>query len=194
MLTLESATLVLVGKFNPYIISPDWLEKLGIWSATDTRLSLGAAGDDGIQFRGNRTDWQVSGTRLVIRSVEEDCGRIAKEVLNQLPHTPIEQSLSTFSFSVDGSPISGVFGAIIDASKNDSSESEPELIRWGFVTHDGPARADLMFVRGNEGTTVSVIRRRSTETVKAAIAAALQFKSDREKSELLIKRIIGKST
>ena len=189
MLTLQSTSLVLIGKFNPYIISPEWLRINDIWSAVDTRLSLGAAGGDGVQFRGGKIEWRITHNRFSLSSIEKPIGELAAKVMGELPHTPMESTLSTFSFLAESD---GFIGPVFEAIGNvcPGNDLTPELSRWGAVFHEDETRVDLMFVSGDEGTTISVLRHRPTRTAQDAILAASEYSIDLRKSEQLVNHFI----
>ncbi len=189
-MNLVTAKIVLLGNFNPYIVTPQWLKKLSIWESPDTRLSSGSHARDSIQFRGGGTEWQVATDRLVIVSTPEQCGKLAKDVLDALPHTPMSAVLSSFSVDLPTEEAAGVQPIFSGIAGKLPSESKPVLNRWGVVLHEDDVRIDLMFVLGDQGASASVNQRRTTPDADTSQAAAAQFVSDHQKALQLVEHVL----
>lgn len=187
MLELQSASLTLLGNFNPFIISPDWLKATEIWDVKDLHLSLGSTGGAGVQFYGDGTEWRVTSERLVITSMDVDCGLLAEKILDALPHTPMVAVVFHFVFQVSSDNTDAVFSAIRRAI---GPESGAELLRWGTVFHRDDARIDVAFVTGTQGTTVSSSHRRATRTTRVAKDAVKNFSNDKRQASELVSHMI----
>ncbi len=57
MVVLESANVVVIGHFNPFLISPEWLSKVKIWEPSEVQLALGALKQDSVRFQGDGVEW-----------------------------------------------------------------------------------------------------------------------------------------
>ncbi|TWT56588.1 hypothetical protein [Allorhodopirellula solitaria] len=189
MFEIESAKIVLLGSFNPYIISPEWLKERSIWTPSDVRRNLGGGARDGAQFRGDGTEWIVTAERLVIASVTTDCGLLVDGLLAVLPHTPLSAVLSSFAFAITPSDSNAeTTHDIFDAIRARTPRGfDAELLRWGVVLHRDQTRIDLTFVSGEQGVTVAVNHRRTARTANEARQAGNKFIGDRDVSEQLIR-------
>lgn len=188
-LSLESANIVLLGNFNPYIVSPEWLTEFGIWKARDIHLALGALRQDGVNFLGGGTEWYVSSDQLRIDSLKDNCGEMAVKILEELPHTPVTAVGSNFVFQ-DETPsmIHPVFDSIRECIH---PELKPQLLRWGTLIHKENARVDMTIVTGDQGTTVSINHHRQVTSTEGAKKAASLFLADKRESEILLQQLLG---
>ncbi len=186
---LESANVVLNGNFNPYIVSPEWLAEQGIWQADEVHLELGAIKKDGVQFRGDGTDWFVSSDRLVVASTTADCGEIAGKVLRVLPHTPMIAVGCNFVYQ-ESSPdvVYPVFDAI---KKIAADETSLKLFRWGIVLHQEDTRVDVSLIGGDQGTTISFNHHRQANTTVDAKIAANRFVANKKTSQELLQKLFN---
>ncbi|MFO7903223.1 MAG: hypothetical protein ACQESR_11555 [Planctomycetota bacterium] len=108
-LNLQSRNVVIVGAFNPRIILPDWLQKVGIVEPMDTKteveFEVGGKDRPGFRFSTGAFRWHVTDSRLKIDSQHENPATLAARVLEHLPHTPLSavgHNLEYRSESIDG--------------------------------------------------------------------------------------------
>lgn len=98
---LKTSDIVVIGAFNPAIISPGWLIEQGIATApaepTSIDLELGLRND--IVFTLDECRWRVSPDRLVVEplSAANPVAKI-KAVVEKLPHTPVRAVGLNFHF------------------------------------------------------------------------------------------------
>jgi hypothetical protein len=98
---LKTSDIVVIGAFNPAIISPEWLIDQGITTApaepTSIDLELGLRND--IVFTLDECRWRVSPDRLVLEplSAANPVAKI-KSVVEKLPHTPVRAVGLNFHF------------------------------------------------------------------------------------------------
>lgn len=185
MVTVENANIVLVGNFNPYIISPEWLSEEGVWSCDEIHFALGAIKRDGVQFRGGGVQWFVSSERMEIASQEADCGALAERVLERLPHTPMLAVGDNFGIQCDAIAAASVFESISKLLPDLSTETT----RWVATMHDNGVRIEVTFVNGSEGTSAAVNFHRITRSAAKAREAVRNFSSDKERALQLISSI-----
>lgn len=185
-----SADITLLGNFNPYLISPEWVAKQNIWKPNTFHLALGALRKDGVQFRGEDVEWYVSSDRLSISSTKSDCGEMAAQVLLKLPHTPMSAVGANFVFhEASTTKAYPVFEEIRSAIPE---RLKPQLFRWGAVLHETGVRVDLTFVSGTEGTTISLNHHRKADSTEKAIDACRMFSKDRRHSDSIIDQIVDR--
>lgn len=186
---LQSANIFLKGNFNPYIVSPQWLDSTGIWSCKDLQLGLGAI-KDGVQFRSEDVEWFISHERLQIASRDVDCGVLAASVLKELPHTPMYAVGSNFSFAIEGGGMDSE-SPIVSAMKSTvPTDLPPKLFRWGIIIHEGPVRMDISFVIGEQTQNVAVNCHRGTANLVDAMDAARRFSDDKKNAESKVEKIL----
>jgi hypothetical protein len=96
---LKLRQTVVIGAFNPAIITPDWLDEFDL-CRPDGEFALSDQ-PDASGFQAGGFEWEVDSASLSI-SVEgdktADCGAMAARVLALLPHTPVEAVGHNFQY------------------------------------------------------------------------------------------------
>src|SRR5262249_38735766 len=91
---VQSASIVLVGRFNPAIISPAWLLKIGVISKGEFETSnVVVIHPEVTQFSIERFQIEILPQRLVITTAGEPYVQILDDVVGiftALPHSPIK--------------------------------------------------------------------------------------------------------
>ena len=175
---LVTSKIVLIGNFNPYIVTPEWLRRQKIWPANERSIEFGGGSLATTRFRDDETEWLVTTERLEIVANPSHCGTLAAKVLEQLPHTPVSASLSSFSFGIDQEQMVAVDPIFEAIQTRTQSQNDVSLPRWGVVLQQDSVRTDVMFVRGESGTTASVNRRRPCRDAAIAGEAAAEMDAD----------------
>ncbi len=189
MFVLDSATIVFIGHFNPFLISPEWLSREQIWVPSEVQLVLGALKQDAVRFQGDGVAWELSSDKMMISSATVDCGQLAKQILERLPHTPVAATGSNFVFQdAEMSRDHNVFKKVRDLFP--IGYQQPDLFRWSIVLHENDVRVEVAFISGEQGATFSVNRHRKTENSSAAIEAVVQFQTDRQYAEELVGKLL----
>jgi hypothetical protein len=189
-LALENAKTVVFGKFNPYIFSPQWLNREGIWTATegDIRLSLGAT--DGVQFQNKdgSTTWQVNSDALMVSSVEES-GALVGNVLETLNHTPVSAISTDLLYTSQDwdSPLVPTLG---DKQLSDLSSMGAEIVMWSTVFHHENTRVSMEVTFGGEGVSVLFSHFEMVANAELASQSAKRFAQKKKYSETLIKQVL----
>ena len=190
MVNLDSANIVFIGHFNPFLISPEWLSKQEIWNPGEVQLLLGGLKQDSVRFSGDGVEWILSADRMMITSAEQDCGHLAAKILERLPHTPVIATGANFVFQdPDLTADHPVFAKVQKLFP--IGDKSPDLFKWSIVMHEDEVRIEVTFVCGEQGGSFSVNRHRKTETTEAALKAVSQFQSDREYAENLVKQLLA---
>lgn len=94
---VQTASCVVIGRFNPAILTPAWIIKEGILPAGETEVGQGVGGN--VAFRLAGILWQPTLTKLEVHTDTEgsDPGTFVAEVLSRLPHTPIRAVGNNFT-------------------------------------------------------------------------------------------------
>jgi len=189
VVTLDSANIVFIGHFNPFLISPEWLSKEGIWAPKELQLVLGGLREDSVRFQGVGVEWLLSYNRMMISSATTDCGVLATEILKKLPHTPVAATGTNFIFQ---DPDMGTDHPIFAKARGLFPEVcySPALFKWSVVMHEEGARVEVTFICGEQGASFSVNRHRQTESTQSAMEAVGRFASDKEYATNLIQRFL----
>lgn len=185
----ESANIVFRGHFNPYLISPEWLEREKIWEPDDVQLVLGGLGQDSVRFKGGGVEWMLSFDRMMISSAEADCGTLAREILQRLPHTPVFATGANFVFQAPELTLeSGAVRALSGSFFKDFSN--PDLLKWSVLCHEDDVRVEVSIVCGEQGGSVTVNRHRKTESTETALKAVSEFLVDKNNSCTLVEKLL----
>ena len=189
MVTLDSANIVFIGHFNPFLISPEWLSKEGIWSPKEVQLVLGGLKEDSVRFQGDGVEWLLSYNRMMIASAIADCGDLATGILRKLPHTPVAATGTNFIFQ---DPEMTAEHPIFARSRGlfPNLCNSPDLFKWSIVMHEAGARVEVTFISGEQGASFSVNRHRKTESSEAALVAVSQFAADKEYATNLVQKFL----
>lgn len=189
MVTLDSANIVFIGHFNPFLISPEWLSKQGIWNPGEVQLVLGGLKQDSVRFLGDGVEWMLSANQMMISSAEADCGQLAAQILERLPHTPVVATGANFVFQDAGLTADHpVFAKVRELFP--VGYRSPDLFKWSIVMHEDHVRIEVTFICGEQGASFSVNRHRKTETTEAALKAVSQFRSDNEYAANLVNQLL----
>jgi len=186
----ESYQTVVIGAFNPFLISPEWLVKYKVCSDEPLNLRLVTIGV-GASFRFGPVSWEVDNQRLIVSSSDPkvDCGALVSTVLKLLPHTPIRAVGHNFHFSAGkldwGERPSPTLGG-----RTLEQLGDYEQVRWVGITARREPRieitlayeSDAVAVLLNHHYTIDLEQIRKAENVEEQIApareAAEKFRSD----------------
>ena len=113
--TLESApnlpndNLIVVGRFNPEILQPDWIERY-VFEGDEGRRTyagmqqLGIGAPSSLIYRCGDLYWEPNRSRLRVMGPPGETGRFVRQVLKNLPHTPVSAAGFNFQRFVRASP------------------------------------------------------------------------------------------
>jgi hypothetical protein len=193
-LTLELAQTVALGPFNPYIITPEWLARTGILPAGEAEIRFKVIGE-GAAFEFQGVGWEVDLRRLVVSSLEHDCGDLVAQVLNELHHTPVRAIGHNFHYSCSlpdwGDEPLPTLGGRTRADL--SGVASLEQVRWTGMLRSEGARVEVTCVQGEEQVVVLVNHHRETDprSRESVMLAAKHFRRDQESSEKLLRSLFN---
>jgi hypothetical protein len=199
-LTLELAQTVVVGAFNPYVITPDWLVRFGFYREDEgVNVRLVPLGQ-GAAFEVGCVEWQVDNQRLSVASSErsEDCGGTVSRVLSLLPHTPVQALGHNFHFSATREEWGGRPAPML-GGRGLQDFTDAEQVRWvgAFRLDETRIEATLAYemdavaILLNHHRTMDLERARRARTAEEQVAqargAAEKFREDFEVSRKLLR-------
>jgi hypothetical protein len=128
----QTRDVVVLGRFNPHIINPEWLKKQEICEGADVKVLFGFNMDDQrgeFRFSIGKFKWQVTDARLSIGTTDGNPSELAAAVIDKLPHTPLSAIGHNFSYRMDA-----------DAEKRLRVPQLGELDRTGLAENRGTVR------------------------------------------------------
>ena len=196
-LILESATTLVLGHFNPHIITPTWLVKNKLCNEGEVTLRIMSMPQtQGGAFQFKDVQWQIDFQSLLISSSKENCGALAATVLRKLPHTPVRAVGNNFHYAGTMDqwgdcplPMLGTTGwdDLVGVGKVDQ-------LRWVGVFFQDKVRIEITLAQSETGFAVMFNFHRNTKQAKEAQSAAGCFEEDRGSSKKLIKKLFNQGT
>jgi hypothetical protein len=199
-LKLELAQTVAIGAFNPYVITPEWLVRFGLYAENDeVNVRLVALGDVAA-FEFGCVKWQVDSHRLSVSSSERsvDCGNLVSRVLKLLPHTPVKALGHNFHFSATREEWGMRAAPMLGTKRLEDFEGAVQ-VRWVGAFRKGETRIEatlayeieVVAILLNHHRIVDLESVRSAREPEARIAparsAAEKFGDDFEESRALLR-------
>jgi hypothetical protein len=203
--SLDLIQTVAIGPFNPHIIEPNWLDRVGICEkdkfAGFHYIPSTWGGRDTV-FRFGRQEWQVDFTRLSVSSRspssidEDDTGKAVASILHKLPHTPVRAIGHNFHFTCKLDE----WGArpkphLAQSSFNKSGLESPQRTSWTGNFIRGKANTNVTLSLINDAGIVVILFNHDHETNPEghdeAIEAAGMFHADFEKTTRLLDDLFG---
>lgn len=186
----QQTDTVVIGRFNPHIITPDWLRKVGISRpgedvSPNVQLSAKAII---LRFDVGEYTWSVDAGRLVIST--ETSGNTAEKaaaVLNLLPHTPVTAVGSNFRYRCNVSEWRGRLPKLDDVGMEGlADEGEVRELTWkasvkkanGVILNAQVSVEPAASLQPDVVVSVNCHREVSEASEVASIAA--QFSHDRD--------------
>lgn len=190
-LSLDHAACFLRGHFNPRIVNPDWLAQQGIWSSDGVALGLGIL-RDGLSFRDKSVEWLVDNQGLVLSSLDADCGDLAAQVLELLPHTPMTAVGNNFNFVCDRDDWGDRPLPQLGGQTNVSVEGlETTESHWCGVFERDELRVQVTLISRSDVISVSINNHRKTPDAEKGALAARQFEADKTSTASLVQSLFG---
>jgi hypothetical protein len=190
---------VVVGRFNPFIINPEWLVRQKICAAGEVRLQLDlkpAEQQGTVKFIIDGFEWDVTPTRLRIESgrTGRNPSELAVKVLVELRHTPLTGIGHNFVFLGKqsawrvGRPKLGD----LDWSALQSIGKPTQVACNATITCDGFTLTARMEDQGDE-IQIHLNIHREIRSVEELQAAAERYAQDREYAFNCIRRLSNDS-
>lgn len=196
--TLFQVDTVVLGRFNPHIITPEWLKREGILDTDFGEVLAVMTGKEvAFEFKTGQYRWHVDYGRLVIASeaATADPASLAARVIERLPHTPLTALGNNFHYRSPanrwsgGLPTLGKLGfAMLGA------QGRVLQVTWGFKIECQPGKLIGLTTEQTEETVqVHVNFHNEVADKEQAIAAANRFAEDKKAGQLLLSETIGES-
>lgn len=187
--SLESSVII-AGKFNPFIFSPDWITNY-LGPTKEIRLNFGLL-SRGVSLIIDGCSFTVEAERIVIKKEvlallanENDSKRlveIAEQILTRLPHTPVEAIGNNFVFEFAKDDWNGATPALTGV--DDNLLSEPLVRTWTGRFRDGSEDAPVYRIVSvsafKEGIKVDFNNHRDIQSCAKGLSALGMFQQDWE--------------
>lgn len=184
----QQTDTVVIGRFNPHIITPDWLRKVGISRpGEDVSPDLHVSAKSVVlRFKIGEFTWAVDSSRLVISTeTPGNTAEKAADVLRQLPHTPVTAIGTNFRYRCT---ISGWRGRVPKLDEMGYTElgreGEVRELTWKASIKKASVIVNAQVDIESSGglvpdVVVSINCHREIGDASEVNDVALQFKSDR---------------
>ena len=195
-LKVQSRDMVVVGRFNPHIINPEWLRREEICESRNVNVEFGFNLDErrGIfQFVIGDFRWQVTDSRLLISSRDENPSEMAAKVLEKLPHTPITavgHNCLYRSESTEGMRLPQI-GELDAATLTAGHDWKVSQLTWSCVLQLVKATFSMKVVKLVDAVEVTTNVHRDATDVGQVIEISKGFVDDMESSKKMITSILG---
>src|SRR5436853_152824 len=85
----EEARTEVAGAFNPFVITPEWLDEMGFGQEGVEAMVRPGSLTEGTAFTYGGFDLSVSFSSLSVSAPTSDCGDFVARIIGHLPHTPM---------------------------------------------------------------------------------------------------------
>lgn len=190
---------IVAGRFNPVIITPDWLSTEGILPAAgdaEGKITIPVSAPHlALQYRVGKFRWQIDSFRLAIECLTlENTAHLAAEVLDRLKYTPVSAVGNNFRYRCDLADWSGRLPNL-DGFSVDQLEGECklEVSTWKAQISKKDMRILIQLDQTPPASllTVSVNFHRNISMASEVVQAADAFDSDCKESEQILKTIFN---
>jgi hypothetical protein len=194
--TVQLASCVAVGRFNPAILTPPWLIEQEILTNSEAEIGQ-PLGSSILQFRAAGFMWQASLNKLEVHaeSPDSDPGEFVAQVLEKLPHTPIRAVGNNFAIAVPPQAGKGLFSLIACSLADRLTTPEHEVLLVSTtlaLSHEKEAIKITLEAEQGEVAAVSFNFHRDCASTTAGAEAARKWKADRDEARrLLLERILS---
>jgi len=159
---LQQTSIVMLGSWNPAIISPAWLYTQAVVAKLPPETQFGFQPlNRSIRFELAGMSWEASDSRLAITcSAMKNCGTYAAKVLNLLRHTPIQAVGTNFVFqsALDDWPRGDIAGIRDLTSPHEMAKLIFPQVVWQASSHiDSDTVLKLTATRNETAGETSVV-------------------------------------
>jgi hypothetical protein len=195
-MTPELRNCVVVGRFNPAILSPAWIvanQVLPEGRAEGSSL----VGTNVIKYTLNGLTWQPSLTKLEVTADHPDAnpGEFVARVLTLLPHTPITAVGSNFLFQVAAEDGARIFSLVKSQVQEVTADAEHEMLDYSvsFALKYGSDCVININIDTEKETVYNVGVNFNRLVTSATVASehALKWASDEAEALRLFHKILG---
>jgi hypothetical protein len=178
--TLQASNVEVVGKFNPFVVSPVWMLKQSIWRPDEIEIrgTFPADQGGGLRFRGGHIEVEATQEHLQIENsgFDVECAEIAKKVMELLPHTPVRECTASFVYYDPDDTGSGLAQILQEQAPADPGH---EILYWGMVSSlEGGAQAETRVAVGGSGSTVHFSISRSAGDASQVVESLRLYQTD----------------
>ena len=190
---------VVLGRFNPHIITPPWLAKEEIVDEAESVEVSIAMADRAVAFRFKTGElmWQVGYSQLVISTAKiSDTSALAAKVVEKLHHTPVSAMGNNFRFRCDFSQWRGRLPQLGDVSIEALKEYGPvQAVGWKASISQNEnliVNAEMTVEPADLASViVNINYHRPVNDAEAVVVAARSFQEDLDSSKTFLDTIFG---
>jgi hypothetical protein len=196
---LKTANIVIVGAFNPAIISPPWLAQQGIGESKFLTQTvdfefLGQPGGACI-FQHDDCEWTVSSDRLILKpsTAASPVGKI-RRLLEKLPHTPVGSIGFNYLFECVASEWVGGVPTIGERAPNDLTFGGPSIQRvWISTSRRSESLLTVTLSLNDSLASVSINVHRDARDHDRLGRALDEYEVDMAYARMVVKQLEGQT-
>lgn len=147
---LKSASCVVIGTFNIYVVQPDLLVKMKVFKLEHPPIVSGDFTKPGMRFEVGNAVWTVRPDRLAVESTNpsENCGHFVERTLEALRWTPVFAVGVNLDYeAVEEFPTD----SLVNVALPDFPEADQRAIQFGIPQGDSFLNLHLAHVK-SKGT------------------------------------------
>ena len=190
---LYHTSVVITGAWNPFIITPPWLRKVGV-VAEDPGKAKRLLAEGPFAFEFEHLRWAPFWDKLGIASAEgANCGICAANILELLPHTPIQAIGANFLFKtpMEEWP-AGNLPKLGHLGLGSTSPMAFKQVRWdGTADLDSETVLNFSLAQTEDNIICSFNFHRNSEDANEAARFARRWDEDCGKARGLLKDLFG---
>jgi len=197
-ISLKSLDAVIVGRFNPHIITPPWLQKQKICdSSVQVKMEMGFDMENRqgiVNFTIDDVRWHVTDRRLTLScdSSEGNPAQLAASVLRVLLHTPVSAIGHNFHYRCDLAQWGGRLPQIGGLDRDKLTEhGTPILLSWSGVFEQAGVRCGINVQQHKKFVEVDTNFHRDATSVEEVGRIADGFCDDMTLSGRLVGSVTG---
>lgn len=197
---LHDIDAVVIGRFNPHIITPPWLVKEQIIAdGQPVEAKIAIAGRTiAFQFATGEYTWNVDYNRLIVGTAKPNgnVAAIVAKVVEKLPHTPLTAFGNNFRYGCSLTNWKGRLPKLNEAGPDNlKTYGEVHEVAWkaSFGYSDNltvNVQLNLELTKPSPSVSVSFNFHRQVANAAALIDAANQFDDDRKRCEELLNSLL----
>lgn len=185
-----------IGRFNPAILSPEWVVKEGILPAGNAEVEALFGAVQLVRFHHAGLMWQPSLGKLTVQGESPDSnpGEFVAQILDRLSHTPVRAVGNNFEFEIADEAAAGRAALTVEAELTTLLAAEKPVLKYSAtqtILHGEDCLLGITLkVEKDSPLTVQFNFHRDAASASTAAAAARHFGADQEEAKRLLEVIL----